>query len=614
MATAVGALALLAAPAFVAPPPSATAADLAFPYDQPFTSADGGVLSGDARILDGRLRLTDDARSQAGSWATTDTFPSTAGLEIDFDYAMYSTGERAGADGLVLYLADGTSPAGVGATGAGLGYTCVTQATQGQGVCDVAGIPGGFAAVALDHYGNFSQPINESGPGPTPDSVVIRGSGNGTDGYRYVRGAPAPAGVVSSGSTPRRVAVTLLPGAAGELAVTVRIEAGGGMRTVLDRVPLHGDGQAPLPPTLRLGLAGATGSFSEVHEIDSLRVRQPADLRIEHDVPPVVAGERVSYTVTASNVGANDSTPSPLTVDVPDQLSDVRWSTDGASGTGDVTTDLALDRGASATVTIEGLLDPDATGDLTSTATIGTAPHLADSDESDNTSTATTPITTTAALETDKSVSPGTGVQPGQAVEYTVTARNRGPSTARSVSVVDDLPAALTFTDSPDGCTADGQRVTCGGDTDLAPDGARAFRFHADLDAAYRGDGSDVVNVATAASPTDADGGDPSPGVDLDVADPDAPGDGSDDADADADTGTDAVPTPGPTRSVVPSAAPVADHGGGTPARGGVLAYTGASDLGLVAAIAGVLAAAGGVGWWAVRRRARASAHDTTAD
>ncbi|TCK65526.1 DUF11 domain-containing protein [Curtobacterium sp. PhB136] len=609
--TSLGALALLAAPAFVAPPPSASAADLAFPYDQSFATADGGVLSGDARILDGRLRLTDDATSKAGSWATTDTFPSTAGLEIEFDYAMYSTGPLAGADGLLLYLADGAAPAGVGATGAGLGYTCVKQATQGQGKCDVAGIPGGFAAFALDHYGNFSLPINDSGPGATPDSVVIRGSGNGVDGYRFVRGIPAPGGVVSSGTTPRKVAVTLLPGADGELSATVRVEAGGGMRTVLDRVPLHGDGQAPLPPTLRLGFAGATGSFAEVHEVDSLRVRQPADLRVEHDMPPVVAGERVSYTVTASNVGANASTPSPLTVDVPDQLSDVRWTSGDVTGTGDVATDLALDRGASATVTLEGTLEAGATGELSSTATIATAPHLADSDESDNTSTATAPVAASAELETDKTVTPGVDVHPGDRLEYTVTARNRGPSLARAVSVVDDLPEALTFVDSPDGCTAEGQRVTCGGDldTDLAPDEERSFRFHADLDAEYRGDGSDVVNVATAESPTDADGGDPSPGVGIEVVEPDAPGDGGDGGDGDDDGGL----LPGPTHSGGPTVAPVG-NGGGAPGQGGALAYTGASDLGIVAAVGGALAAAGGVCWWVARRRVRASAHDVPVD
>ncbi|SBN62060.1 conserved repeat domain-containing protein [Curtobacterium sp. 9128] len=609
VAVSLAALAVLAIPALQTP--SASAADLTFPYDNAFDTGQGGVLSGDARIVDGRLRLTDDSRGQAGSWSTADTFPSTLGLDIEFEYAMYSDDPRAGADGLLVYLADGAAEPGIGGTGAALGYACRPESTQGQGPCDTAGIPGGFAAIALDRYGNFSLPINDSGPGVTPDAVVVRGSGDGTDGYRFVANAVAPGRVETDGPTTRTVRVQLLPGDDGELAVSVQLEAGGGMRTVLDGVPLHGAGQAALPPTLRLGFAGATGAHVNVHEIDSLSVRQPADLRVEHDLPRVAAGEHVRYSVTASNVGRNASDPSPLTVDVPDALHDVTWAcaaSDGgacsaADGTGDVGVDLALDRGASATVTIEGTLDPGATGELVSVATIAPAPHLADADETDNTSRATAVVTASAQLETDKSVEPATGVRPGDHVEYQVVARNRGPATARDVSVVDDLPAALVFVDSADACAAAGQRVTCGDGTDLAPGEERAFRFRALLGEDYRGDGSDVVNVATAASPTDPDGGDPSPGVAIEVVDPDAPGDAT------------VPPGPSAPAASVPerSTAPAADRGGTSNPRGGALAYTGTDDLGIVAAIGGVLVAAGAGCWWVARRRLRADRHEDPA-
>ncbi|MCJ1713968.1 hypothetical protein ACLBWP_08670 [Microbacterium sp. M1A1_1b] len=584
--------------------PTASAADLGFPFDDDFSSAAGGTLNGAARIVDGRLRLTDDVRSQAGSWSTDDTFPSTAGLEIEFDYAMYSDVAKTRADGLLLYLADGAAAPGVGAPGAGLGYTCANAATQGQGPCDDPGVPGGFAAVALDRYGNFSLPMNGSGPGATPDAVVVRGSGNGNDGYRFVTNAPAPGGVGSDGRTPRKVRVTLLPGAQGELFVTVRLQAGGALRTVFDHVPLHGAGQVPLPDTLRLGFAGATGSFSEVHEIDDLHVRQPTDLRVVHDMPPVIAGEHVAYTVTASNVGINDSAPSPLTVDVPDELHDVHWTCEPAaacaddSGTGDVATALDLPRGASATIRIEGTLDPAATGQIDSRAEIATAPHLADTDESDNVSVASAPVSVAAQLGTDKSVTPSTGVHPGDELEYTVTAANHGPALARQVTVVDDLPAPLTFVDSDDDCTADGQRVTCRASQDLAPGADAAFRFRTVLDPDYRGDGSDVVNVATAASPTDPDGGDPSPGVDIGVVDPQGP----------APTAT---PTPTPTRH--PTAGPTggtgaANHtGAGSGGTGGALAYTGAEGLAGLGAVGAVLAVAGLSTWWWLRRRTRAA-------
>ncbi|QYI95886.1 DUF11 domain-containing protein [Curtobacterium flaccumfaciens pv. flaccumfaciens] len=223
-------------------------------------------------------------------------------------------------------------------------------------------------------------------------------------------------------------------------------------------------------------------------------------------------------------------------------------------------------------------------------------------------------------VETDKSVSPST-VRPGDEVEYLVTARNRGPSVAQQVGAVDDLPQAMRFVGSEDGCTAEGQRVTCSSDVSLEVGETLDFRIRAELDPAYQGDGSDVVNVATATSPTDADGGDPSTGVAI-VVGPDHEG---------------PAPSPVPTSGPVPTTGPAPDDGdaggdgsggddgdgagadddggAGDPAADrraaapvGALAYTGAEGLGLAAALAALAAAAGSVCWWLARRRARRNA------
>lgn len=615
LAGALTALGVLVAPALT-PSPS-TAGDLTFPYENGFDSASGGTLHGDAAVAGGRLRLTDDVQRQAGAWSTDDTFPSDRGLEIEFEYAMWNDVDDPGADGLLLSLADGAAPQGVGAFGAALGYACRHEQSQGsEQPCDLPGLPGGFAAVALDRYGNFSLPLNGSGPGATAESVVVRGSGNGLDGYRYVDGVTAPGDVETDGPRTRTVRVTLLPGDTGELFVTVRIEAGGGLRTVLDRVPLHGDGQAPLPRTLRLGFAAATGSHVNTHEVDALRVWQPADLAVEHDMPATVrAGDTVEYTVTARNVGTNPSDPSPLDVTVPEALQDVRWTcvaTPGSAcvtpeGTGDVVTDLDLPRGGSATVTVEGSLPAGTTGSLDSLATIATAPTLADVHEDDNVSTASAPVDETvvpeAHLETDKSVAPASGVEPGDEVVYTVTARNTGPADALEVGAVDELPVAMRFAGSDDDCSAAGQVVTCASGRTLAVGESVDFRIRAVLDPAYEGDGADVRNVATATSPTDRDGGRPSPVVTIGVVHPGGGGPGSGDGDGDGGGGA-----PGDGRSDGPSprAGGPASNGGGHGAgagRGGALAYTGVEDLGLLTAGAAVLVAVGGLGVWLARRR-----------
>ncbi|TCL76603.1 putative repeat protein (TIGR01451 family) [Curtobacterium sp. PhB128] len=618
--TALTALAVLAAPTIL--PTGSSAATLDFPYVNQFSSASGGALHGDAAVSGGRLRLTADIRNQAGAWSTNDTFPSDTGLEIEFTYAMHTAKDDPGADGLLLYLADGAAAQGVGSFGAGLGYACRKEATEGGGrLCDLPGVPGGFAGIAIDHYGNFSSRINASGPGAQQDHVVVRGSGNGLEGYRYVAGAPAPGGTVTNGSTPRTVRITLLPGDAGELSMTVRLQVGSTMRTVLDAVPLHGDDQAPLPSTLRLGFAGATGSHVNNHEVDALRVWKPADLSVEHDLPATaVAGEPVRYTVTARNPGPNAADPSPLQVDVPDAIEGASWTCEAAegsgcatpSGQGDVATDLDLPRGGSAVVTVEGRIADGVEGPLQSVATIAPPTSLSDTNESDNTSRASTTVTTppvVAHVETDKTVSPST-VEPSDEVEYTVTARNRGPSVAQQVGAVDDLPEAMRFVASDDGCTAEGQRVTCRSAVALAVGETHDFRLRAVLDPEYQGDGSDVVNVATATSPTDPDGGDPSTEVAIVVEQDDdgpapspspSPAPGPDDDEAsvpDAPSGGDGDGNRDPR-------GPAADAG--PQAARGALAYTGVDDLGLLAALAAVVVAAGSTCWWLARRRARRS-------
>ncbi|PZF61878.1 hypothetical protein DEJ33_15710 [Curtobacterium sp. MCPF17_047] len=73
---------------------TAAANDLTFPFSTGFATADGGTLSGDAHIVDGRLRLTDAVFNAAGAWAMDDSFPSDRGLDIEFDYAMQSADAR----------------------------------------------------------------------------------------------------------------------------------------------------------------------------------------------------------------------------------------------------------------------------------------------------------------------------------------------------------------------------------------------------------------------------------------------------------------------------------------------------------------------------------------
>ncbi|MBV8272687.1 MAG: pilus assembly protein PilY, partial [Cupriavidus sp.] len=131
----------------------------------------------------GALRLTNGDRTkgsngnyQNGAVVSDFTFPMQEGLQVTFSTVTYGgNGFRGtGADGISFFLADGSRPASVGASGGSLGYSC----SNGNAASD--GVAGGYIGVGIDEYGNFSNvgDNTSSGPGQKANRVSIRGSGN----------------------------------------------------------------------------------------------------------------------------------------------------------------------------------------------------------------------------------------------------------------------------------------------------------------------------------------------------------------------------------------------------------------------------------------------------
>jgi type IV pilus assembly protein PilY1 len=109
----------------------------------------------------GALRFTNGrpgGYSQSGAIVSNFTFPTGQGLHVTFTTATYrgdSGGAGGdGADGISFYLMDGAKPAGIGAFGGSLAYTCSNANTPHDG------LTGGYLGLGIDEFGNFLNGAN----------------------------------------------------------------------------------------------------------------------------------------------------------------------------------------------------------------------------------------------------------------------------------------------------------------------------------------------------------------------------------------------------------------------------------------------------------------------
>jgi len=117
---------------------------------------DNAVLTADGKIDDygkGWLRLTSDKTNQKGYMIIDESFPSTRGVLIEFEYKSWrsrNAGDNRGADGISVFLFDARYNAktfALGSYGGALGYGPSSERY---------GVTGGYIAVGLDEYGNFT--------------------------------------------------------------------------------------------------------------------------------------------------------------------------------------------------------------------------------------------------------------------------------------------------------------------------------------------------------------------------------------------------------------------------------------------------------------------------
>lgn len=284
----------------------------------------------------GVLRLTPDGYGQVGTVYSTTTLPTAQGLEAHFDTYQW---HGSGADGLSFIMAASDpaapqAPTAVGPSGGALGYSAVPSRSAD-------GVPYGYLGVGLDVYGSFSHSSSSGSGCPTttsaPDTIAVRGPGNGQTGYCLVSsaatgvgGLDAPTATARPAPVPVEVAVNPVGAAAvttawglvvpgGQFAVSVRTLSGTttSMTGALPSVAGLGfpaswyDPTTGLPHQLAFGWAASSGGYTENHEVGGFTARtltgpQPVlGATIDTDRPDgLIAGQgavvRVRPTLSAS--------------------------------------------------------------------------------------------------------------------------------------------------------------------------------------------------------------------------------------------------------------------------------------------------------------------------
>lgn len=339
-----------------------------FPYNQTFLSATqpaevtkpAGSGTNAATFTTTGLQLTPAQNSQFGAVFINDkTFNSSVGIKISFEYSIYG---GTGADGLILFLYDAAVTPVIGATGRSTGYSYLrTNDTYAAQRAD--GLTGAYLGIALDAYGNSKNRVFQgdarlngvttiSDGGPVWDNaashVTLRGArgkfinnnglGLGRTGYPVLRtqgtlsGVNAVNGGAVLGATGtysfvggigdnfnlrsgvyttdptdanyRKAFIELFPNALGGFNVTVRIQHGMTVTTVIDNYWYRADANmlytenanpastdfntsntrgtstlqsvdSRVPASFRMGFAATTGALNDIHKIWKLNVVLP---------------------------------------------------------------------------------------------------------------------------------------------------------------------------------------------------------------------------------------------------------------------------------------------------------------------------------------------------
>jgi uncharacterized repeat protein (TIGR01451 family) len=171
------------------------------------------------------------------------------------------------------------------------------------------------------------------------------------------------------------------------------------------------------------------------------------------------AGDTAAFTIVVSNSGAGTATNVTLSDNLPPGID---WSEDSdacAIAAGVLTCNFGnLAPSASATVHLSGATDAADCGVLTNTATVA-ASNEAAADQADNSSTATIAVDCPN-VKVEKLANSGT-ISAGDLASFTITVSSNGQGTANNVTLTDNLPAGVAWSEDSPFCSIAAGVLTC---------------------------------------------------------------------------------------------------------------------------------------------------------
>jgi uncharacterized repeat protein (TIGR01451 family) len=228
---------------------------------------------------------------------------------------------------------------------------------------------------------------------------------------------------------------------------------GGGVLTVtFEAVARYVPAVNPAPNTGRVTYSyspvrgGIPDNFTRDSNVALVAVRTAADVSVTKtaDKSYVIAGDKLTYTLTALNSGPSAAKSVTVTDTLAPSLQNPEYSLDGGltwlGWPGSYTAD-SLARDASLSILVRGTVSASATDPVTNTVTVSSPTH--DPHPGNNSNTVLTPVRIQADLSVVKESDRET-TKTGDLLTYTLTARNGGPNEAKSVTVTDNIPAGLT--------------------------------------------------------------------------------------------------------------------------------------------------------------------------